>query len=145
MRTTLVRYAVIPIVAFLASFTVSIPSIIPLFQRSYSNYVLLSIDSFLYLVLHLIVTALIVFKIVRTRRALQKALGEYADKDKVYTGVTSILVESAAAIAFFSAGYAILNVVYLTGRNTSWAAYQTLIVFGIGYGVVVSCNWAIVG
>ncbi|EAU81181.1 hypothetical protein CC1G_11263 [Coprinopsis cinerea okayama7 len=123
--------AILPVLVFLASFGISLRPFIPLHGWKYRSHHLRTVDAFVYMSLHILVTALISIRLMRARRRLTRTLGLAID-DRVYTSVVAMLVESAAAIAVVTIPYATTNIV------AGWTAYQVYTVFAVGYNTVIS-------
>ncbi|KAG2006796.1 hypothetical protein CC2G_014542 [Coprinopsis cinerea AmutBmut pab1-1] len=122
--------ATLPVLVFLASFGISLGRFIPLHGWKSRSHPLRTADAFVYVALHILVTALISFRLMRARRRLARTLG--AIDDKVYTSVVAMLVESAAAIAIITIPYATTNIL------EGWMAYKVHVVFAVGYNTVIS-------
>ncbi|EAU81329.2 hypothetical protein CC1G_07259 [Coprinopsis cinerea okayama7 len=90
-----------------------------------------SLDAILHAVLHLSITVLISFRLLRTRRLLEESM--QGSKDRVYSRIIAILVESCAMVAIFGLGFAISNFIVLT-----WTGFQASWIFAIGYGTAVT-------
>ncbi|KAG2006736.1 hypothetical protein CC2G_014488 [Coprinopsis cinerea AmutBmut pab1-1] len=126
--------AVIPVLIYIASMGVGIRCLVPDydtwgFEESEIRLILETVDAFIYLILHITITALIAYRLLSARNHLMKVLPN-AD-DKPYTSIVAMFIESAAAITIFAAGYAITNLL------AGWPAYQANSIFLIGYNACI--------
>ncbi|KAG2006716.1 hypothetical protein CC2G_014469 [Coprinopsis cinerea AmutBmut pab1-1] len=125
--------ASLPILTFLVSFGLSIPTSFPLYDWSpVRNIVFISVDGILYMVLHVLITVLITVRLLSARRTLIQVLG--AQDDKVYTRVIAMLVESAAAITIVAIPLSVANI----AAFDSWPASQVNNIFSLAYTIVVT-------
>ncbi|KAG2003674.1 hypothetical protein CC2G_004261 [Coprinopsis cinerea AmutBmut pab1-1] len=122
----------VPVVIYVVNLAISIRTLIPLSANfTGENFRWQAADIFIFVTLHITITSLISYRLVKTRQWMSQSV--QAADDKVYTNVIAMLVESAAVLTIVGAGYAVANSIW-----ENWTAYQVQWVFYMGYSSMIA-------
>ncbi|EAU82987.2 hypothetical protein CC1G_09249 [Coprinopsis cinerea okayama7 len=122
----------VPVMIYVVNLAISIRTLIPLSANfTGENFRWQAADIFIFVTLHIVITSLISYRLVKARQWMSRSVK--AADDKVYTNVIAMLVESAAILTVVGAGYAVSSAIW-----GNWTAYRVKWFFYMGYSSMIA-------